>query len=244
MLKPRPFKESLSNDTFLEMIYVEGGAFLMGGGEEDVSSWEKPVHSVQLDSFYIGKFLVSQKLWTEVMKNNPSFFTRGSRPVEKVSWEDAQEFTLKLNKVSGRAYRLPTEAEWEYAARGGQLSKGYKYAGSNKLREVGWYRENSHFETKAVGLKYPNELGIYDMSGNVWEWCLDWYSREYYYECHRRGMVKNPRGPFEGSYRVVRGGAWFYQSQHCRCVSRTSGSPQDSGGTVGFRLVLPLQADC
>ena len=151
----------------------------MGSEDEEAYDDEKPVHEVVLSDFYIGKFPVTQALWNAVLKDYPSFFNGDSRPVERVSWEDTQVFIKKLNELTGRAYRLPTEAEWEYAARGGRQSKGYKYAGSNKLKEVGWYWENTHFETKAVGLKYPNELGIYDMSGNVREWCQDWFSNEY-----------------------------------------------------------------
>ncbi|MCB9297234.1 MAG: formylglycine-generating enzyme family protein [Lewinellaceae bacterium] len=233
--------EVLPDGTSFEMILVEGGSFQMGSEDEDAFSNEKPVHGVRLNSFYIGKFPITQVLWKAVMNENPSFFNGYSRPVERVSWEDAQAFIQKLNGFTGRSYRLPTEAEWEYAARGGRQSKGYKYAGSNKLREVGWHWENAHFETKAVGLKYPNELGLYDMSGNVLEWCQDWYSGDYYEECDKRGIVENPRGPAKGLARVLRGGAWYGDPRLCRCTFRFYGAPRFRAGDIGFRLVLPLQ---
>ena len=213
----------------------------MMGSEEKEKAWgrEDPIHEVKLDSFYIGKYPVTQGLWTAVMQDNPSFFDGDSRPVETVSWEDAQQFLEKLNELTGKAYRLPTEAEWEYAARGGNQSHGYEYAGSNKLKEVGWYWENSHVETKAVGLKYPNELGIYDMSGNVWEWCRDWYSGKYYEECYKLGIVENPQGLVKGTARVVRGGSWGYVPEYCRCKYRGYGWSEDHIITFGFRLALP-----
>ncbi len=222
------------------MICVEGGAFLMGSEGEEASSWEKPVHEVQLDSFYIGKFPVTQALWKAVMNENPSFFNGDSRPVESVSWENAQQFLDKLNEITGKAYRLPTEAEWEYAARGGQQGKGYKYAGSNKLKEVGWYWENAHFETKAVGLKYPNELGIFDMSGNVWEWVEDhWHGN--YNGAPADGSAWVDRE--EGMSRVLRGGSWGDDPRNCRCTIRDDDRPQIRVNDVGFRLALPLQSD-
>lgn len=215
---------------------------MMGSEQKEPAIWrEGPIHQVKLESFYIGKFPVIHGLWTAIMKGNPSF-SGDSRPVENVSWEDSQAFIKKLNELTGKAYRLPTEAEWEYAARGGNQSCGYNHAGSNKLKEVGWYEENSHLETKAVGLKYPNELGIYDMSGNVWEWCQDWMSEEYYEECHKQGVVENPQGPAEGVYRVVRGGAWYLIPWYCRCSDRFIGTPEYRGNGIGFRLVLPFQS--
>ena len=147
-----------------------------------------------------------------------------------------------MNDETVRSYRLPTEAEWEYAARGGNKSKGYKYAGSNKLKEVAWYWENSHDETKDVGLKFPNELGLYDMSGNVWEWCQDWYSKEYYEECQKEGTVINPAGPKNGVYRVLRGGGWSNTPQYCRCTNRNLNPPEYRINNVGFRLVFSLQS--
>ena len=202
----------------------------MGSEDEDAYDDEKPVHKVQLDSFYMGKFPVTQALWKAVMNENPSFFTGDSRPVESVSWEDAQQFLEKLNELTGKAYCLPTEAEWEYAARGGQQGKGYKYAGSNKLKEVGWYWENSYFETKAVGLKYPNELGIFDMSGNVWEWCQDWYA------AYPTKAVDDPKGPEIGSYPIRRGGSWTYDATLARVADRGCYSPDYRYNDIGFRL--------
>ncbi|MCB9267773.1 MAG: formylglycine-generating enzyme family protein [Lewinellaceae bacterium] len=225
------------------MILVEGGTFMMGSEDKEAYDDEKPIHEVALDSFYIGKYPVTQALWKAVMSddNNPSYFKGADRPVEQVSWEDAQEFLQKLNGLMGRSYRLPTEAEWEYSARGGQNSEGYKYAGSNKLKEVGWYSDNSHGETNIVGLKYPNELGVYDMSGNVREWCQDWYSGNYYEECHRQGKVYNPQGPDQGTSRVLRGGSWFSSPLRCRCASRFSNAPRLRHRGHGFRLCLSLQ---
>lgn len=171
----------------------------------------------------MGEFLVTQELWEAVMGDNPSSFQGHKRPVEQVSWEDITQkdgFLERLNKrvvftegspfsrPKGTIYRLPTEAEWEYAARGGQKSCGFPmYSGSHRINEVGWYEENSHSETKPVGLKLPNELGIYDMTGNVWEWCHDWFDADYYQKCLQKGVVKNPLGAEKGQFRVNRGGS-------------------------------------
>lgn len=240
MLKP-VLTEALPDGASFDMIFVEGGSFRMGSEDQEGYDDEKPIHEVELSGFYIGKFPVTQALWKAVMKDNPSFFTGDSRPVESVSWEGAQEFIQKLNGLTGKSYRLPTEAEWEYAARGGRQSKGYKFAGGNKLKEVGWYWEDTHFETKAVGLKYPNELGLYDMSGNVWEWCQDWFDENYYEECHKQGTVENPKGPAEGSTRVLRGGSWSNVPQGCRCAYRLTYAPRYRLSFAGFRLALPFQ---
>jgi len=234
-----------------DMVFVAGDAFLMGGQDEEAQNDEKPVHQVTLGDFSIGKYPVTQALWKAVMgqDNNPSFFSGDHRPVETVSWDEAKVFIDKLNDKTGRAapglvYRLPTEAEWEYAARGGQASRGHKYAGSDKLKEVGWYNENSHGETKPAGLKDANELDLYDMSGNVWEWCLDWYGGSACYEeCYEKGIVVNPVGPEEGSDRVLRGGGWLNNSQYCRVAYRNFNWPGYRDGNVGFRLVLALQSD-
>ena len=182
-----------------KMIKVEGGTFSMGGRYDD----EKPVHSVTLSDYYIGETEVTQELWVAVMGSNPSEFKGDNRrPVESVSWYDCQEFIKKLNQLTGKEFRLPTEAEWEYAARGGKYSRGYKYSGSNNADEVAWYSSNSGSKTHSVKTKKANELGLYDMSGNVEEWCNDWYGD---YQSYSQ---TNPTGPSKGEYRVLRGGNW------------------------------------
>ncbi len=234
-----------------EMIFVRGGTFLMGSEDEDAFEREQPLHEVELSDFYIGQYPVTQALWKAIMGegNKPSYFRGDSRPVESINWQDAQDFIQKLNDKTkpkaGWQYRLPTEAEWEYAARGGRLSRGYKYAGSDKLEEVGWYGGKSHDESKPVGLKDPNELGLYDMSGNVFEWCHDWFDEKYYGQCKKSeaGGVKNPGGPQEGTSRVVRGGDWWYDNaRDCRPTYRTYNPPENRFSSIGFRLVFSLQS--
>ena len=222
-----------------EMVYVEGGTFRMGATEEqgeDAVGWEKPVHRVTLSSYLIGKHEVTQALWEEVMGSNPSHNKQGGDyPVECVSWNDCQEFIEKLNARTGMMFRLPREAEWEYAARGGDRSKGYKYAGSDNLDEVGWYDENSGLHTHPVGEKKANELGLYDMSGNVVEWCQDWYG-DYTDEAQT-----NPTGLQSGRDRVRRGGCSWCYARYCRVSDRSiidPGSRRD--GNFGLRLVLSL----
>ncbi|HMQ59209.1 MAG TPA: formylglycine-generating enzyme family protein [Flavilitoribacter sp.] len=236
----------------LELVFVEGGEFSMGNNKGQYD-WEKPEHPVKLSPYYIGKYPVTQRLWEAVMGDNPSGFKGDRRPVENVSWNDADEFIKKLNaknevldwsatqKLTGHAFRLPTEAQWEFAARGGKYSQQYKYAGSDKLRQVGWYDANSHNETKEVGLLLPNELGIYDMSGNVWEWCRDWYSNTYFKECLEGGQISDPPGPESGIYRVDRGGSYFFNESYCRPSFRFRYSPEDRNANLGFRLVFSLQ---
>ncbi len=176
------------------MVFVEGGTFEMGSNDYDN---EKPVHRVTVSDFYIGKYEVTQKEWQEVMGNNPSRNKGDDLPVENVSWNDIQDYLQRLNAKTGGNYRLPTEAELEYAARGGNKSHGYEYSGSNTLDNVAWYYDNSGSKTHSVGTKQPNELGIYDMSGNVWEWCNDWYGENYY----SSSSQNNPQGPSSGSVR-------------------------------------------
>ncbi|MCB0840855.1 MAG: formylglycine-generating enzyme family protein, partial [Bacteroidetes bacterium] len=175
MNQPKSHIEKLPSGLSFEMIFIEGGTFMMGSDREEAYDREKPVHEVSLDSFYLGKYPVTQALWEEVMGNNPSHFQGENNPVEKVSWNDTQDFIKNLNELAGKEYRLPTEAEWEFAARGGNHTEGYKYSGSDRLKEVGWYSENSAV-THPVSEKPANELGIFDMSGNVFEWCQDKYS--------------------------------------------------------------------
>ena len=223
------------NGVSFEMVYVEGGTFDMGATTEqgsDAESDEKPVHSVTLDGYYIGKCEVTQELWEAVMGSNPSHFKGAQNPVENVSWNDCQEFVSRLNSLTGRTFRLPTEAEWEYAARGGNKSRHYKYSGSGNIGYVAWYYKNSGSTTHAVGTQTANELGIYDMSGNVCEWCSDWYGG------YSAGSQTNPQGPSSGSARVLRGGSWSDYARYCRVSYRYCGDPYDSYDGGGLRLVL------
>ena len=223
------------NGVSFEMVYVEGGSFDMGATSEQGSdAWdsEYPVHSVTLSGYYIGKCEVTQELWEAVMGSNPSYFKGAQNPVEQVSWNGCQEFISRLNSLTGRTFRLPTEAEWEYAARGGNQSLHYKYSGSDNIGNVAWCNGNSGSSTHAVGTKSPNELGIYDMSGNVWEWCSDWYGG------YSAGAQTNPQGPSSGSYRVLRGGSWNGSARSCRVSYRGSTDPGNSNSLYGLRLVL------
>ncbi|MDZ4682085.1 MAG: SUMF1/EgtB/PvdO family nonheme iron enzyme [Saprospiraceae bacterium] len=217
------------------MVFVKGGTFTMGcldGRDKDCYVDEKPSHSVTLNGFYISRTEVTQAQWKAVMRSNPSEFKNcPSCPVESVSWEDVQDFFKKLNALSsGAKYRLPTEAEWEYAARGGIKSKGYLYAGNNDLGEVAWYGENAGDKTHPTGKKKTNELGLFDMSGNVYEWCSDW-SGDY-----ASAAQKNPTGAKSGSLRVRRGGSWAYDPRDCRVAHRSLGTPGYRYDDVGFRL--------
>ena len=196
---------------------------------------EKPSHTVNLSSFYIGKYEITQAQWQAVMGTNPSEFSGCDNcPVEKVSWNDVQEFIQKLNQQTGKRYRLPTEAEWEYAARGGNKSRAYKYSGSNDISAVAWYGGKSGNKTHLVRQKSPNELGIYDMSGNVWEWCSDWYANDYY----SSSPSSNPQGPSTGSGRVLRGGSWYSAATDCRVANRRNDSPEYRSFNLGFRVLL------
>ena len=203
---------------------------MMGSNDSDAYSDEKPVHQVTVSTFKIGKYPVTQKEWQAVMGNNPSYFKGDDLPVEQLSWNDVQEFIQKLNTLTGKVYRLPTEAEWEFAARGGTGSKGYKYAGSNNVDEVAWYSENSGSKTHPVGQKKANELGLYDMSGNVYEWCNDWYGT------YGSAAQTNPQGPSTGSIRVYRGGSWNGGARFVRVSSRNHYAPDYRNYHIGFRL--------
>ena len=217
------------------MVRVEAGKFTMGATAEMKNPFddEKPTHQVTLtNDYYIGKYEVTQALWQAVMGNDPSYFKGDNLPVERVSWDDCQEFISKLNRMTGKMFRLPTEAEWEYAARGGNKSQGYQYSGSSNLSDVAWYDDNSGFKTHGVGTKQANELGIYDMSGNVFEWCQDWYGE------YNSSSQVNPTGANSGSNRVCRGGCWGSNARGCRSSHRNYGTPDDRGGGLGFRLVL------
>ena len=235
----------------LPMTYVEGGTFQMGSN--DGESDERPVHTVSVDSFSIGTYEVTQDIYEAVMGSNPSYFKGAELPVEQVSWYDAVEFCNALSRrdeleevytISGtdvscdwskRGYRLPTEAEWEYAVRGGNKSQGYTYAGSDTAGDVAWYGDNSGSKTHPVGQKQANELGLYDMSGNVWEWCWD-RSGSY-----STSAATNPSGPSSGSYRVVRGGGWYYDATNVRTAYRDSYTPSRGSNLIGFRVLVPAE---
>lgn len=211
------------NGVTFEMVRVDGGSYQMGSysGYND----EQPVHTETVNTFYIGKTEVTQRLWSAVMGNNPSHFRGENLPVEMVSWYDCQEFVDRLSRLTGRVFRLPTEAEWEYAARGGNKSRGYTYSGSEDVYRVAWYDENSGGTTHPVGQKLDNELGIFDMSGNVWEWCSDNYSNSY-------------AQPRNSSNRVLRGGFWNNLASFCRVAYRSDSSPGDRNNRYGLRLAL------
>lgn len=244
-------KERLSLENLnLEMVLVQGGAFMMGrdGNKEDAR-----LHAVELDDYYIGKYEVTQFQWEMVMDDNPSQVKGDSLPVENVSWEDVQEFIKVLNKVSQKKYRLATEAEWEYAARGGHKMnmEPFKYSGGNSINNLAWYWRNSgdtiltsrfnneqikenNCKVKQVGELEANQLGLHDMSGNVWEWCSDWYDAEYYLE----SPLNNPQGPETGKTRVCRGGGYTSKARFCKNSFRFSFPPKQSFDYLGFRLVL------
>jgi len=232
--EPPPKPGKILSDQLIDMVFVKGGSFQMGSN--DGADDEKPVHSVTLSDYYIGKYEVTQKQWKVIMGNNPSHSKWDDFPVEKVSWNDVQEFLRKLNQRTGKHYRLPTEAEWEYAARGGNQSLGYQYSGSNNINEVAWYWENSYAQTHPVGQKAPNELSIYNMSGNVLEWCKDWYSKEYY----KNSPGTNPQGPSLGTHRVPRGGSWCNDAVSCRVAVRSNWFPASRIDLIGFRLALSV----
>jgi len=221
------------NGLNLEMIAVKGGTFEMGSNDGNDS--EKPIHKVTLDNFYIGKYEVTQKQWKEIMGSNPSYNKGDNLPVEEVSWIDVQEFINKLNQKTGQNYRLPTEAEWEYAARGGietiHESPQTKYAGSNNIDDVAWYTSNAGRKTHNVGTKQKNELGINDMSGNIIEWCSDWKGS------YKSGSQNNPQGPDSGNYRINRGGSEGYDKMYCHVLVRSWAYPNKTSSNIGFRLV-------
>lgn len=247
------------NGVTFSMISVEGGTFTMGATSEqasDADSDESPAHQVTVSDYYIGKYEVTQGLWEAVMSyrgtcadgssmsayasdvwlgSNPSSSCGlgANYPAYYVSYEDIVDiFIPRLNQITGRTFRLPTEAEWEYAARGGNKSRGYKYSGSNTIGDVAWYTSNSSSKTHEVGTKSPNELGIYDMSGNVWEWCSDWYGS------YSTSSQVDPTGPTTGSSRVLRGGSWDDGAGNCRVSFRGYGTPSSRNYGSGFRLVL------
>ncbi len=206
----------------------------MGDIFDTGASDEKPVHTVCIGDFYLGKTEVTQKQWEDVTGSNPSRFQCADCPVERVSWDNAQDFIKKLNKKTGKNYRLPTEAEWEYAARSGGLKE--QWAGTNdeeKIGEYTWYGYTANGRTHTVAEKTPNAIGLYDMMGNVWEWCSDWYDKKYY----ESSPSKNPQGPPEGHNRVIRGGGWRSKDKGLRTTDRNSFLPSSKKfSTTGFRL--------
>ena len=224
------------NGVDIKMVFVEGGTFKMGCTPDqwpDVFRNEGPVHEVTVWSYYICETEVTQELWQAVMGTNPSKFTGDpKRPVEMVSMFDCARFVDKLSEITGKSFRLPTEAEWEFAARGGTKSRAYKYSGSNIVDDVAWYIDNSGETTHAVASKMPNELGIYDMSGNVCEWCQDWYSG------YLEGAFINPVGPESGYDNVYRSGAWSFYASQCRNAFRLMADPLAKEDYLGFRVAM------
>jgi sulfatase modifying factor 1 len=219
------------------MIKIKGGSFTIGGTEND----EKPVHSVTVDDFSMGKYEITVaqykafcKATGRTMPKTPSWGVKDNYPIVNVNFNDATDYCNWLSKVTSKKYRLPTEGEWEYAARGGTKSKTFLYSGSNTIDELGWNSSNAGDQAQAVGLKKPNELGLYDMSGNVMEWCNDWYNDSYY----ATSPTKNPQGPKSGSNRVLRGGSWYHSPSFCRVAFRSGNRPSDRYDSRGFRVVL------
>jgi len=221
-----------------EMVRVKGGTFLMGGLDNvndggpielDAEHGDECPHPVTVKDFYIGKYEVTQAEWKEIMGDNPSYFKDNDKnPIEQVSWEDIQVFISRLNAGFSKHFRLPTEEEWEFAARGGLQSKNFRYAGSNNASDVAWWAGNSRLKSHAVGTLKPNELGIYDMSGNIWEWCSDWKTP---YPC-------NPKGKsFANKSKILRGGTFFNDSSSVRVRDRNGRGAALRLNTLGFRLV-------
>ena len=230
-----PSQRAVLEKLIANMVKVEGSTFTMGATPEqgnDAYEYERPAHQVTLSDYYIGRYEVTQKEWQAVMGDNPSKFYGDNLPVDYVSWNDCQDFINKLNQLTGLKFRLPTEAEWEFAARGGKQSKGYKYSGSDNAKNIAWYEKNSGSKPHQVGTKEPNELGIYDMSGNVGEWCGDWYGR------YSSSAQTNPTGPSSGSGRVLRGGGWSRDAGYCRVSDRGYNNPSSRDYLSGFRVVL------
>ena len=226
------------NNLNIEMVAVQKGVFTMGCTSEqggDCNDSEKPAHRVTLSAFYIGKYEVTQAQWKTVMGDNPSFFKGDNYPVDNVNWNEVQTFITKLNNMTDKHYRLPTEAEWEYAARGGVSSKDYKFSGGNTVGDIAWYWDNSNSRTHTVGEKPANESGIHDMSGNVWEWCSDWYGS------YSNSVQMNPTGASSGSYRVNRGGGWSNDEKNVRVSHRNRSTPNARSNSLGFRLACSVQ---
>ena len=232
-----PAQKAVLEKLIANMVKVEGGTFIMGATPEqgsDVYDGEKPTHEVTLSTYYINKYEVTQEEWQTVMGGNPSSSKGSNKPVECVSWDDCQNFIRNLNWLTGLRFSLPTEAQWEYASRGGKQSKGYKYAGSNNIEDVAWYSNNSGDQPHEVGAKQPNELGLYDMSGNIWEWCNDKWGD------YSSDSQTNPTGPSSSTNRVYRGGGWSVSAWHCRVSHRFNYWPDHRDSYIGLRLVLNI----
>lgn len=227
---PTVVRNLLNND----MVFVAGGTFTMGAtddqGSSGIDSDERPTHRVTLSSYYICKYEVTQELYRAVMGSNPSHFSGSRKPVEMVSYYDCLEFCRKLSQMTGKKFRLPTEAEWEFAARGGNKSRHYMYSGADQMGPVAWWYDNSNGTTHDVGTKRANELGLYDMSGNVYEWCADWHGTYPSYS------VTDPTGPTSGSKRIQRGSC--YNGQYLRTADRASYAPDTKDQYTGFRVVM------
>lgn len=237
MKHPKNIQIRLSGQQYIDLVLVEGASFLMGDEKSEYDD-ERPVHEVTVSSFYMGKYQVTQAQWEEVMGNNPSMGKGENRPVERINWNEAQDFIKRLNGKMTKNFRLPSEAEWEFAARGGNYSEGYLYAGSDKLKQVGWYDENANKETHEVGQLLANELGLHDLSGNVDEWCED-----HWHENYNGAPIDGTAwvdSPVTGSGRVIRGGSSFDRAGYCRPTYRPSYTPDSRHDFLGFRLVLPL----
>lgn len=232
--EPSNTTEYTVNGVTFAMVNVEGGTFTMGAnaGDTNASDNENPAHQVTVGAFAMGQTEVTQALWQAVMGTNPSHFVDANKPVEKVSWDDCQEFIAKLNEMTGKNFRLPTEAEWEFAARGGNKSNNYLYAGSNDIAQVAWYDDNSGDISQIVATKAANELGLFDMTGNVWEWCSDWFGD------YSADAQTNPAGPATGEEKVLRGGSWCSSAKKCRNSKRFGAAPDFADDDMGLRLAM------
>ena len=222
-----------------EMVWVEGGSFTMGSDSEAASSLEKPSHRVTLSGFHIGKYEVSQELFEEVMGWNVSYFPGKGHAVNNVSWWNIQLFLQRLNKMTGREFRLPTEAEWEYAAKGGQKSKGHAFSGSGRIGEVAWYGENSERRPHPSGTKQPNELGLHDMTGNLWEYCHDDALTKPYPDGDRTDPLEGRfEGPHSKQMKIMRGGGYESDEDESFVYRRDAATPNLRLPDIGFRLVM------